>query len=67
MTFSALTGYTLTLISDEKSQLCPAGAEGQVGVFMNETGQLAIVQGQDECWQRNLPVSEPLFGDRVIP
>lgn len=62
-----LTGYTLTLISDEKSQLCQAGAKGQIGVFMNETGQLAIVQGQDECWQRNLPVSEPLFGDSVIP
>ncbi len=61
-----LTGYTLTLTSNEESKYCAAGAMGHVGVFMNETGQLAIVQGEDECWRRQLPVSEPLFGDRVM-
>ena len=62
-----LTGYTLTLTSDDESKYCAGGAVGQVGVFMNETGQLAVVQGEDECLRRAIPVSDPMFGDRVTP
>jgi hypothetical protein len=59
-----LNGYTLTLTSEGESEFCAEGAVGRYEVMLGESGPLALVNGEDECQQRE-PLRDRLWGNRV--